>query len=163
MTPQRGELPGIAATVWRPERSQSGVALVVGLILLTALTVIGASAMSTATLDLIMSSNAQFLDQAFQAAETGIDLAIAEGTFDVESPTAVVHTGWNDGAASAEVSIGYSECTPVPGTAFSLAGGAGRLQAFHFEIIAVGMGPRNAVSTHAQGLYILGPGSQPAP
>ena len=134
MTPQRGELPGIAATVWRPERSQSGVALVVGLILLTALTVIGASAMSTATLDLIMSSNAQFLDQAFQAAETGIDLAIAEGTFDVESPTAVVHTGWNDGAASAEVSIGYSECTPVPGTAFSLAGGAGRLQAFHFLI-----------------------------
>ena len=134
----------------------------VGLLLLTALTVIGASAMSTATLELVMSSNAQFLDQAFQAAETGIDLAIAEGPFSVESPAAVVHTVLNDGAASAEVAIGYSESTPVPGTAFSLADGAAGLRAFHFEIIAVGMGPRNAVSTHAQGLYVLGPGSQPA-
>ena len=163
MTPRCRVVGGVAATAWLREHSQSGAALVVALLVLTVLTAIGASAMSTATLDLVMSSNAQFFDQAFQGAETGIDLAIAEGTFSVESPTGVLRTVLNDGAASAEVAIGYSESTPVPGAAFSLAEGAAGLQAFHFEIIAVGMGPRNAVSTHAQGVYILGPGGQPAP
>ena len=51
----------------------------------------------------------------------------------------------------------FVESTPVPDAAFSLGEGSAGLRAFHFEITAVGTGPRNAVSTQRQGFYVLGP------
>ena len=139
------------------DRRQSGVALIVVLVLLTAVTVVTASAMNTATLQIVMAGNVTSYDLAFQAASTGIDLAIARGDFSVESPGALPLTRLDDSGAAAEAVIVFSESTPVPGAAFSLGEGAVELQAFHFEITAVGTGPRNAVSTQHQGFYVVGP------
>ena len=60
---------------------QRGAALVVALVLLMILTVLGISGMTTATLQLTMAGNAQFHQQAFQAAETGLAIAISGGRF----------------------------------------------------------------------------------
>ena len=145
------------------DRRQSGVALVVALVVLVAVTVVTTSAMSTATLQMVMANNVTSYDLAFQAASSGIDLAIARGEFSAESPGALPLTRLGDGAASAAATIAFSEATPVPDAAFSLGEGSAGLQAFHFEITAVGTGPRNAVSTQRQGFYVLGPGEAPGP
>ena len=138
-------------------RQQSGIALVVALVLLAAITVIGTSAMNAATLQIVMAGNVTVYDLAFQAAATGIDLAIARGDFNVESPGALPLTRLDDSGAATEAAIAFSESTPVPDAAFSLGEGAIGLQAFHFEVTAVGTGPRNAVSTQRQAFYVLGP------
>jgi len=160
--PILGNVP-VTATVKRVSavrlgnHRQSGVALIVALVLLAAITIIGTSAMNTATLQIVMAGNVTAYDLAFQAASTGIDLAIARGGFSVESPGALSLTRLDDGGAATEATIVFSESTPVPDAAFSLGEGAIDLQAFHFEITAVGTGPRNAVSTQRQGFYVLGP------
>ena len=43
--------------------------------------------------------------------------------------------------------------TPVPDRAFSMGTSTGSVQAFHFDIVSVGRGPRNATSTHNQSFY----------
>ena len=139
------------------DRRQSGVALVVALVLLAAITVIGTSAMNAATLQIVMAGNVAAYDLAFQAAATGIDLAIGRGGFSVESPGALPLTRLDDSGAATEAAIAFSESTPVPDAAFSLGEGSTELRAFHFEITAVGTGPRNAASTQRQGFYVLGP------
>ena len=143
------------------DRRQSGIALVVALVLLTAITLVTASAMNTATLQIVMAGNVTSYDLAFQAASTGIDLAIARGSFSVESPGALPRTQLDDSGAATESVIAFSESTPVPDAAFSLGEGLTGLQAFHFEITAVGTGPRNAVSTQRQGFFVLGPAGAP--
>ena len=147
---------------------QSGVALVVALVVLVAVTVVATSAMSTATLQMVMAGNVASYDLAFQAASSGIDLAIARGGFSVESPGALPLPRLGDGGgagagAATEARITFTESTPVPDAAFSLGEGFAGLQAFHFEITAVGTGPRNAISTQRQGFYVLGPGEAPGP
>jgi hypothetical protein len=49
--------------------------------------------------------------------------------------------------------------TPVPDIAFSIGAPSGSAQAYHFDILAVGTGPRNSTSTHNQSFYIVGPGT----
>ncbi len=56
--------------------SQQGAALIVGLILLLVLTILAVSTMRTATLELLMASNAQYKEDAFQTAEAGIEVAL---------------------------------------------------------------------------------------
>ena len=129
----------------------------VALVMLTTVTLVTASAMNMATLQIVMAGNVTSWDLAFQAASTGIDLAIAQGSFSVESPGALPLTQLGDGGAATEAMIAFSESTPVPDAAFSLGEDSAALQAFHFEITAVGTGPRNAVSTQHQGFYVLGP------
>ena len=52
----------------------------------------------------------------------------------------------------------FMENTPVPNDAFSMGVSTGSVQAFHFDVVAIGRGPGNAVSTHNQSFYIVGPG-----
>lgn len=141
---------------------QQGAALVIGLVLLMILTVLGISGMNTATLELTMASNAQFHQDAFQAAETGIDIAISNPQLgpaingqDVVLPPTVL----GDGSATTEALTTFEVATPVPDRAFSLGvATTGTVQAYHFDIVAQGTGPRNAISTHTQSFYVLGPG-----
>ena len=135
---------------------QSGAALVVGLILMLVMTVLGVSGMNTATLELMMASNAQSQQQAFQAAETGIDIAISQGNFSTLASSVVAPTAIGDGVTEAETT--FQLTTPVPDISFSIGVGTGSVQAFHFDAVAVGAGPRDAVSTHTQSFYIVGPG-----
>ncbi len=142
---------------------QCGVVLVVGLILMMTLTVLGISGMTTATLELTMAGNAQFYQQAFQAAETGLAIAIAGGQFGAaigETGIVLSPTTLGDGGSSVQAVTTYQLATPVPDRAFSLGVGiAGTVQAYHFDVVAEGTGPRHATSTHTQGFYVIGPGS----
>ncbi len=142
---------------------QRGAVLVVALILLLTLTVLGISGMTTATLELTMASNAQFYQQAFQAAETGLAIAMAGGEFGaaidgaglVLSPTTL-----GDGSSSVQAVTKFQIATPIPDRAFSLGvGSAGTARAYHFDVVAQGTGPRNARSTHTQSFYVIGPES----
>jgi len=143
-------------------RRQRGAALVVGLVLLMVLTVLGVSGMSTATLELTMASNAQYNQDAFQAAETGIDLVIARRTFNTipgDPGNIIVPTPLGDGTYTTQAVTTFQETTPVPDVGFSMGvGTSGAVQAFHFDIVSIGMGPRNARSTHNQSFYVVGPG-----
>ena len=141
---------------------QQGAALVVGLVLLMILTILGISGMNTATLQLTMASNAQFHQDAFQAAETGIDLAMANGGLGAAiggTGTVLPPTSIGDGASSTQAVTTFQLATPVPDRAFSLGVGAsGSVQAYHFDVVSQGTGPRNATSTHTQSFYVIGPG-----
>ncbi len=142
----------------RPRGDQRGAVLVVGLILLMVLTVLGVSSMNTATLELVMAGNAQSHQQAFQAAETGIDISIAERNFNTFAPAVVPVTNFGGGYYNTEAVSTFMENTPVPNDAFSMGVSTGSVQAFHFDVVAIGRGPGNAVSTHNQSFYIVGPG-----
>ncbi len=142
----------------RPRGDQRGAVLVVGLILLMVLTVLGVSSMNTATLELVMAGNAQYHQQAFQAAESGIDISIAQRNFNTVAPAVVPVTNFGGGYYNTEAVSTFMENTSVPNDAFSMGVGTGSVQAFHFDVVAIGRGPGNAVSTHNQSFYIVGPG-----
>ena len=134
----------------------------VGLVLLMILTILGISGMNTATLELTMASNAQFHQDAFQAAETGIDLAMSNGGFGAAiggTGAVLPPTPLGDGASSTQAVTTFQLATPVPDRAFSLGvGTSGAVQAYHFDVVSLGTGPRNATSTHTQSFYVIGPG-----
>lgn len=56
---------------------QQGAALVISLILLLVMTILGVSTMGTAKMEMRMAANDQFLENAFQLAETGLDSTLA--------------------------------------------------------------------------------------
>ena len=63
------------------------------------------------------------------------------------------------GDAEVDVVTTYQQATGVPDAAFSLGvGTGGSVQAFHFDVVAEGRGPRGARSTHTQSFYVVGPG-----
>lgn len=137
----------------RAERgAERGAALVVGLVLLLVLTVLGVSGMNTATLELVMANNSQSQQLAFQAAETGIDLAVGNGTYVTSAPT-------NFLSGTSRANMRCVTTTPVPDIAFSIGAPSGSAQAYHFDVLAVGTGPRSSTATHNQSFYIVGPGA----
>ncbi len=86
-----------------PAEVQRGAALVVGLVLLMVLTVLAISVMRTAALDLAMTGNAQFRENAFQLAESGTQSLIRNyetGTLDLNAvpacPPPAVPRPWSD-------------------------------------------------------------------
>ncbi len=139
-----------------PRSRQTGAALFVGLILLLVMTILGVSGMSTSTLELVMAGNAQAQQQAFQAAETGIDIAISRTSFTTSEPMLLQEIPVGD--ATVDIEMTFQQSTGVPDAAFSLGVGTGTVQAFHFDVVATGHGPRDARSTHRQSFYVLGPG-----
>ena len=132
--------------------AERGAALVVGLVLMLVLTVLGISGLNTATLELVMASNTQSQQLAFQAAETGIDLAVGNGSYPTAAPVPFV-------SGPSRASMRCVTTTPVPDIAFSIGAPSGSAQAYHFDVVSVGTGPRNAVSTHNQSFYVVGPGA----
>jgi len=134
---------------------QRGAVLVVGLILLMVITVLGISSMHTATLEVMMAGNTQFHQEALQAADTGIDISIAQRNFSTGAPAILPVTPLDDGSYDTQAVSTFMENTPVPDDAFSMGVNVGSVQAFHFDISAVGRGPSNAVATHNQSFYIV--------
>jgi type IV pilus assembly protein PilX len=139
---------------------QTGAALVIGLILLLIMTLLGVSGMNTASLELLMTSNKQFSENAFQASEVGIERSLNAGGFSTTgAPIQITATLANGDSFTATTS--YDLETAVPprvGSAFSRGVGGGGFAAYHFEIVSRGSSQRNAVEQHTQGLYVIGPG-----
>jgi len=128
----------------------AGAALIVSLVLLLALTVLGVSTMSTAMMEVAMTGSAQFQQDAFQMAEDAIEIAIANRNYSTREDRTVAWLGDPDYDRGA--SITYQGNTAVPDAAYSF----GAFEAFHFDIVATGKGPRNATSVHTQSFYVVG-------
>ena len=136
---------------------QTGATLVIGLVLLLVLTVVGVSGMNTATMEVTMAGNTQFQNDAFQQAEDGIDLALGTHGFTTSMPTTIPWNGGNPDYNRQSVTT-FVTTTPIPDGGFSMGVTTGAVVAYHFDIVSVGKGPRNASSTHNQSFYQPGPG-----
>jgi Tfp pilus assembly protein PilX len=139
----------------RTPARQRGASLIIGLVLLLVLSVLAVSTMSSATLGLTMTSNAQYGENAFQLADTAIDLSFTGGGLQLPL-TAVADPGGLQIGTFTAASV-FQETTAAKGSSQGL--GAGTFQACHFRITANGTGPRGATATHVQEFYVLCPGS----
>ena len=142
--------------------SQQGAALVVGLMLLVVITVLAISGMNTATTELAMARNDQAYEDAFQAAETGIETALAQGQFVTVGNTNLAQAiSANQNIAT---TIQFEDSTMVPDKAFSLGVGSG-ISAYHFLATSQAeyrrdpgnVTDRDSTATHTQAFYIVGP------
>ena len=146
--------------------NQSGAALVVSLVLLVVISILAISSINAATTELAMARNDMVYERAFQAAETGLEQAIALGAFNTLANTNLAQnvTG-NESVASL---IEFEDETLVPDRAFSLGVGSG-ISAFHFIATATANSKRagtagaatdrDASATHTQAFYVVGPES----
>ena len=112
---------------------QQGAALVVGLLLLVVITVLAISGMNTAATELAMARNDQAYEDAFQAAETGLETALSQGQF-ATSAMATIPTYMSPNQ-SITTTIQFEDSTMVPDKAFSLGVGSG-ISAYHFLAIS---------------------------
>jgi hypothetical protein len=146
-----------AASARRPQRlapsRQRGAALIVGLVLLVVLTVLAVSGVNMATMELNMAGNTQARELAFQAAETGIDRALS-GPVSPAVPQTYTGVPIGDGSYEFDATIECVGWSRVPDRIFGEFGAA---RAIHYLASAEGRGPRDAVSRHSQGIYIIGP------
>jgi type IV pilus assembly protein PilX len=145
---------------------QNGAALVVGLVLLVVVTVLAVSGMNTATTELAIARNNQNYENAFQAAESGLEQALSQGLF---LPAVNVNLVQNINANDAVNSvIQFEDSTLVPDRAYSLGGGG--VEACHFlatatassmrEGTAGNVTDRDASAVHTQAFYVVCPESQ---
>jgi hypothetical protein len=134
---------------------ERGAALVVGLILLLVLTILAVSGVVTSTLELRMVSNQQQQENAFQAADSGIEIALASEPYNTTVPQTGSGTLPNTDEYDYELRfVGDSSLPTVP-TGYSLGTG---FQAYHFVVDSTGTSSGGAVSDHTQGFYVVGPG-----
>lgn len=147
-------------------QNQQGAALIVGLILLVVITVLAVSGMNTATTGLAMARNDQNYENAFQAAETGLEQVLSLGQFNttVNANVATDITAHE----SVTAQIVYENSTLVPDKGFSLGVGSG-ISAYHFNATATSKSKRvaggmtdtdrDSSAIHTQSFYIVGPES----
>lgn len=144
------------------KNKQHGAALVVGLILLVVITVLAISGMNTATTELAMARNDQNYENAFQAAETGLEMALGQGQWDTLAGVAIVQTINTHDEVNTQVV--FEDSTLVPDKAFSLGSGSG-VAAYHFLATSLAESrrapgsttDRDSTATHTQAFYIVGP------
>lgn len=148
-----------------PDRNrQQGAALIVGLLLLVVITILAVSGMNTATTELAMARNNQTYENAFQAAETGLENALSQGLFNTNATVVVTPAMGANEVVSAR--IDFEDSTLVPDRAFSLGAGSG-ISAYHFIATSQSefrfdpgnVTDRDATAVHTQAFYVVGPES----
>lgn len=158
-------------TIRQPIKSldrQHGAVLIVSLLLLVVITTLAVSGMNTATTELAMARNDQNYEFAFQAAETGLEQAMALGRYDTLAETDLGQTYVDPGNLHDEyhARIRFEDSTLVPDRAFSLGVGSG-IAAYHFLATSEATSKRAPGSTtdrdssalHTQAFYVVGPES----
>ena len=146
---------------------QKGAALVVGLILLVVISVLAISGMSTATTELAMARNDQNYENAFQAAETGLEQALGQGSFNPAGTANVTYIINSNDQVTAQIQPD-GQPTIVPDKAFTLGAGSS-IMAYHFLATAQAESrrapgsttDRDSTATHTQAFYVVGPGQAP--
>jgi type IV pilus assembly protein PilX len=146
---------------------QQGAVLVISLLLLFVVTTLAVSGMNTATTELAMARNDQNYEFAFQAAETGLEIAMSQGRFDTAAETDLGQV-YVTGSAHDEYNakIRFEDSTLVPDKAFSLGVGSG-IAAYHFLAMSEAKSrrapgsdtDRDSSAIHTQAFYIVGPES----
>ncbi len=149
-------------TTIKTKHRQDGAVLVVGLVLLVVITILAISGMNTATTELAMARNDQNYENAFQAAETGLENSLSQGRFNTLANTNLIQN-INDHDTVTSIIL-FEDSTLVPDRAFSLGVGSG-IAAYHFNAIATaasrrdvgGTTDRDATAVHTQSFYVVGP------
>lgn len=132
---------------------QQGAALVIGLILLLILTLLAVTGMNTASSELIMAGNEQFRQNAFHAAEAGIEQAVTELATVPQTGTAVVVSNVPVPGSSGDE---YTTSSTYMGDDLNLPGfSAGKFVGFHYQIESRGTSARNANSQQRQGAFVI--------
>lgn len=149
-------------TAGTDRRKQRGAALIVGLLLLLVLTLLAVAGMNSASLELVMAGNTQYYQNAFQAAETGIEQALVDGDFnpgaapqpipDTDPPTRATIADTEDTfAATITPQLGGAAQPAMWGSSWD------SFSTFHFEIESNGRSHRGAQATNRQGVAIIAP------
>lgn len=136
---------------------QHGATLVIGLVLLLVISVLAVSTMNSATFGLTMAGNMQHGENAFQLAETGIEVAMNNGPFCAGAscpPNVIAQTDVFDPDSrrlgSYQAVTTYQDCTMKDGYSASF-------RAYHFRIAAAGEAARGAESLNQQEFFLIGP------
>ena len=142
-------------------RRQRGAALVVGLLLLLVITLLAVAGMNSAAVEYVMAGNEQHRQNAFQAAETGIEQTIVTGGFIPAGPDEV----HNNVAVPNSTTDTYS--TTLKSDLLGLAQPApwgsslNTFSSYYFTITSqgsfLGTSVRSAQSTHSQGIAVPAP------
>lgn len=137
-------------------KKQSGAALVVGLLLLLVLTLLAISGMNTASLELVMAGNTQFHQNAFQAAETGIEFGLRNADL---NPAAAPVTEPVQTVAGTSDKFTLTTTPQANGMAQPALWGDtwDSFSTFHFELRSVGTSARNANATTVQAVAVIAP------
>lgn len=148
---------------------QNGAALVVGLVLLVVVTVLAVSGMNTATTELAMARNDQNYENAFQAAEAGLDQALSMQPWSTGAPMNVTQNLSGNDTFTLTIQFENSSVAPAD-RAYSWGSG---IAALHFLATSVAQSKRagvagavtdrDATATHTQAFYTIGPDFDPLP
>jgi type IV pilus assembly protein PilX len=141
-------------------RKQRGAALVIGLVLLAILTLLAITGMNTSTTELIMAGNEQFRQNAFQASETGREMALKKlatiptDGVKVTVPETPIVTGGKETYTTTSQYIGEDQ---------DIAGyKANAFIGNHYMITSTGKSARNAQAEHEQGAFVIAGGGGPS-
>ncbi len=137
---------------------QRGAALAVGLMLLLVLTILAVSGMNTSTVELQMAGNMQYAQNAFQAAESGIEVAIAKPDELPTEPTLALTGVPSSDSDKYKYEV---KCDADTGWSWSLESSIGETAVYHYDIVSTGESARGARSVHSQSYYFEGPYSGP--
>ncbi len=136
---------------------QSGVALVTALMFLVILTMLALSSMTNTTLEEKMAANSVEINRIFQAAESGVVIASAEGadyktTHSEENPH-VVEVAQRLGNAAVKYEVTYLQKTKPPRTTEREAMFDVNANAYHYNIRATATGVSGARIELESGIY----------
>jgi hypothetical protein len=101
-------------------------------------------------MEITMAANTQFQQDAFQQAEDGIDIIIANRMYNPNDDRTLDWLGDPDYDRTAVSAPQDTVAAPVFGSS------VGEIRAFYWDVVSVGRGPRNAISTHNQSFYTTG-------
>ena len=134
-------------------QAQKGAALIIGLLLLTVLTLLAITGMNTASTELTMAGNEQFRQNAFEAAETGIEQALVVLPTLAQNPAPVVVGATNVPNSATDQ---YSTQTTYLGEDQNIANfSIGKFTGYHYEIVSQGTSSRNAQAVHTEGAFVI--------
>ncbi len=139
-------------------RNQRGLALVVTLVLLTALGALALAAAAAAAAALALSSHQQFAQIAFQAAEAGIAESLLRAAAARGAGT-IPQTSFPETAGLATFEATTTEAPQAGGlpVGFTVGENPGAFSARHFFIVSDGSSGRAARARLEQGFYLVEP------
>ena len=133
--------------------------MVIGLIMLLVLTLLAVSGMNSASLEFIMAGNEQYRQNAFQAAETGIDMtyatiALTPGAAPLAGAGAVPNSTTDSWTTVTTSLAAGAKMSPPPNPR---ANSFGKFSYFNYEIQSTGVSVRGGRALNVQGISQIGP------
>jgi len=147
-------------TIHQSPAKQQGVVLVTALVFLVILTLLGISSMSTNTLEERMAANVQDINRAFQAAESGVNVALTDGTSFSGTTRGYTYTGTDVPVGSYGGNINYVtsylDSSEIQFQDISVAGSAGVFKHHHYDVKSTGSTATGASTSVGVGIKVLG-------